>query len=496
MAVQIRHAIPERRSLCSYVFLERSVKYCAITAVFLLIAVSLPGTPPNEQVNKSCLFLFATETEEADRIRSIVIEELTREMEKWGFTIIPEQTWRAELLQEELSSLELLQSSALVPLAQRVEADIALVGSIRIESQAIILRIRGYDVIANNLVFSKEIREAVNIGIYNTISSLSRELVDTFLEWAESQPGKTALSQSETSIHESEMNERGSPELKSPSTARILESDAPPSEDPNEAPIQDEGELAEDEMGGGPVVLGQPADRKDTKVQITLLSNDEGAWVYLGPDQRLGTIESGKLVIEVPANTQLTIETVKTGYHTNREHFQINGQSTGIRLRPMFRKTRFGFELFSTSSQLLGIGAGFRIYIVPDFIMFRADDYIYFSVDSEGNDSFSAFHNDFRIQFGSYLFTPPSRRVRFGVATGIGIILSTLGKSYTQSENSTFYDFYWDVVDLWIDLNWQKGAVFLKVETKYALGLGVCLLDQGFLTDYGTQFTIGWLLKL
>jgi len=388
-----------------------------------------------------------------------------------------------------------LQSSAAVTLAERVEADIALIGSIQIEGQDITLRIRGYDVITSNLIFSREEREAKNIGIYNTVSSLSKQLIDTLLVWAESQPGKIPLSQSEIAVHESEPEKKRSRELISPPTERVLESEAPPSEEPDEAPIQHEGELTDDEMKGEPVVLEQPPDRNDAKVRITLLSNDEGAQVYLGPDQRLGTIENGKLVIEVPANMQLAIETTKPGYHGNREYFEVNNQSAEIRLRPLFKRTRFGFELFSTSSQLLGIGAGFRLYIVPDYIMFKADDYIYFSISSGDDDSTSAFHNDFRIQFGSYLFTPPSRRVRFGVATGIGIILSTLGKSNTQSENSTFYDFYWDVVDLWLNFNWHKGAVFFKVETKYALGLGVCLLEPGFLTKYGPQFTVGWLMK-
>jgi hypothetical protein len=483
------------RSPCSYVFLERSVKYGAITVVFVIIAVSLSATPPDQQVNRICMFLFATETEEANEIRSIVIEELTREMEKRGFTIIPEQTWRAKLSQEELSSLELLQSSAAVRLAERLEADIALIGTIQIESQVIIIGIRGYDVKTGTLIFSREEREAKNIGIYNTVSSLSKELIDTLLGWAESKSDKIALSRSETSVHERELDEQRSRELTSPPQETVLESEAPPSEEPIEAPIQEGSELAEEEMKVEPDVLEQPPGRKDAKVRITLLSTDEGAQVYLGPDQWLGTIEDGKLVIEVPANTQLAIETTKPGYHINREYFAVNNQSAEIRLRPLFRRTRFGFELFSTSSQFLGIGAGFRLYIVPDYIMFKADDYIYFSIGSGGDDSTSAFHNDFRIQFGSYLFSPPNQRIRFGVATGIGIILSMLGKSNTQSENSTFYDFYWDVVDLWLDFNWHKGAVFFKVETKYALGLGVCLLEPGFLAKHGLQFTVGWLMK-
>ena len=158
------------------------MKYSAIALVFLLIPVALSGTPPDQQVNRTWLFILGTETEEATEIRSIVIEQLSRELEKWGFAIIPEQTWRAKLSQEELSSLELPQSSAAEQLAERVEADIALIGSIQIEGQDVILRIRGYDVINSNLVFSREEREVINIGIYNKVSSLSRELIDTLLE--------------------------------------------------------------------------------------------------------------------------------------------------------------------------------------------------------------------------------------------------------------------------------------------------------------------------
>jgi hypothetical protein len=470
------------------------MKYGAIAVVFMFMALSLAGAPPGQRVNRICLFLLA-ETEEANEIRSIVIEELTREVKKRDFTIIPEQNWRAKLSQEELSSLELLQSSAVVPLAERVEADIALIGSIQIEGQDVIFRIRGYDVTTSTLVFSREAREPKNIGIYNTVGSLSKELIDTLLAWAESQPGKTAFSQSGTSVRESEPGGKRSRESTSPPRERVLESETPPSGEPNQAPTEDEGELAQNEMKAESVVLEQPPDRKDAKVQITLLSNDEGAQVYLGPVQRLGTIENGKLVIEVSANTHLTIETTKQGYYTNREYFEVKNQSAEIHLRTLLRKTRFGFELFSTSSQLLGIGAGFRLYVVPDYIMFKADDYIYFSIGSGGDDSPSAFHNDFRIQFGSYLFTPPGRFVRFGVATGIGIILSALGESNTQSRNSTFYDFYWDIVALWIDFNWRKGALFFEVETKYALGLGGSLLEPGFLTEYGPQFTVGWLRK-
>ena len=184
------------------------MKYRAVAVVFALIAFSPSGTPADQQATRVCLFLPAANTEEVNTFRSIVIVELTREMEKRGFAIIPEQTWRAKLSQEELSSVGLLQSSAAVQLAERAEADIALIGSIQIEGRDIILRIRGYDVATGSLMFSGEKRGAKDIGIYNRFSSLSRELTDALLGWAESQPGTIALPQSETSVLEGELAAR------------------------------------------------------------------------------------------------------------------------------------------------------------------------------------------------------------------------------------------------------------------------------------------------
>lgn len=462
-----------------------------ITAVFVLTAVSLFGTPPDQQPSRICLFVGAARTEEANEIRSIVVEELTHQIEKSGFAMIPEQILKAQLSGEELASLELLQSSTAVEVAKRIDADVALLGSVQVVNRDIILRMRGYDAFSGDLVFSREERQPADIGIYNTVSSLSRALVDSLSLWAGSQPGKDGLPQvgrpqNEASGLGTDRDMQRSPELKSPPAERVLES---------EAPGEDAGQPAEEEMATEPVVSEQPSDLAAGKIRITLLSHDEGAQVCLEPDQRLGTIQNGQLVVELPANTQLAIETTKPGYHANREYFEVDDQPAEIRIAPLLKQTRIGFELFYTSSQFLGIGAGFRLYVIPDSIMFKADDYVYFSLSSEGDDSTPAFHNDFRVQFGSYLLSPPGRRVRFGVSTGAGVIVSVLGKADKPAGTSAYYDFYWDLVDLWLDYNWRKTAVFFKVETKYALGLGRCLLERDFVAQYGPQFTVGWLLK-
>lgn len=184
------------------------MKYRVIAGIFALIGLSLFGTPADQQATRVCFFLWADKTEEADNFRSIVIIELTCEMEKCGFAIIPEQTWRAKLSQKELSSLGFLQSSNAVQLAERAEADIALIGSIQIEGRYIVFKIRGYDVATGSLVFSGGKKGTKDIGIHNRVSSLSTELIDALLGWAESQPGNIAFSQSETSVPEGEVGAR------------------------------------------------------------------------------------------------------------------------------------------------------------------------------------------------------------------------------------------------------------------------------------------------
>lgn len=462
------------------------MRYRVLTVLFLLMAASLPGSPPDQQAHRVWLYLTASKTEEAEEIRSIVVADLTREMERQGFSIIPEQTWRAKLSRQELSSLEQIGSSSAVRLARQAEAAIALTGSIEVEPWDITLRVQAYDVLANSLIFSTTEKESKDIGIYNKVSSLTRELIDALLIWSESSPDETTRLQSDTSIIEGELDELQSTETTQPQAERMLESDAatPGVSEPAEAEKEPEPEVTE-----------KTPVQEDAKIQVTFLSDDEGALVYLGPNKRAGTIQNGKLVVEVPGKTSLEVEVRKPGYRINREYVELQDQSVEIRLRSLVKNTRFGFELFSTSSQLLGLGTGFRLYVVPDFVLVRVDNYLYFSTSSDSADSPSAFHEDLRLQIGSYLFTPPNRRLRFGISTGIGIILSFLRESGSQPSSSSYFDCYWDLINLWLDFNWDKWAVFCRVETKYALGTGAGLLEPGLLVSYGPQFTVGWLRK-
>ena len=337
-----------------------------------------------------------------------------------------------------------LQRHGFPVVPEQADADLAIAGFIRIQGPDIVLGARGYELRSGGPILDIEQTSSKDIGIYNQISSLTRAMLNDLQSWAGSPDTFVA-----TARHQS-MPRPGQAEKPQPAEPPVEA--RPPEESP---PI--------------------------AEIRVTLRSQDEGAEIYVGQGQRAGRIQAGTLAIDARAGAMLSVEKRKSGYHADREDFQLGNQPVEIPLRPLRRITRFGLELCYTSSQFLGLGAGFRWYLIPDYLMIRADEYTYFSAGS-------AFHQDVRVAIGSYLFTPPHWRVRLALAGGLGVILSVF-------EGSAYGDWYWEVADLWLDVNWNRWALFFRAEAKYALGAGGGLLERGLLSGYGPQYTLGWLWK-
>jgi hypothetical protein len=396
--------------------MRRAFRCGATAAALVLIAAAAGLAEP--QPTGIWLRLPAAETEAGETILSIMDVELRSELQRRGFSVVPEPA-----------------------------AAVALVGSLRIEGAEIVLGVRGYELSTGGEILDIEQRASEDIGLYNQVGSLADLLVKDLLSWVRSPKTHVVVPRHELMPRAAEAV-RPQPEESAPAAERVrAEAEAP-----------------------------EPAH-----IRVTLLSRDEGAEIYVGQGQLAGRIEGGRLAVEAPAGGTLSVEKRKAGYHPDREDFQLGEQAAELPLKPLRRIARYGLELFYTSSQFLGLGAGFRWYLIPDYLLLRADGYGYFSAGS-------AFHEDIRLTLGSYLFTPPQRRVRLAVASGLGVILSAF-------EGSAYGDWYWEMADLWLDLNWSRWAVFFRAELRYALGLGGGLLERGFLTGYGPQYSIGWLWK-
>jgi len=228
--------------------------------------------------------------------------------------------------------------------------------------------------------------------------------------------------------------------------------------------------------------------------QVTLRSVDEGAEILLAGSQPVGSIRDGALLlppIPFPLGSAITVEKRKEGFHASRESLLLDKPVQEFRLRPLRPRTRWGTELNWTVGQLLGVGVAQRYYFQPDLSYAAAELYNY--AQSNFTDSHPLFHHDLRLLYGGYLFPGPDEVFRLGWSTGAGTILTW----FTIPDQGLYADWYLNLINVSLELNFRKWLVYLRAEGKYALGLGRNLLGQGWLsmTDGPPPITMGFMWK-
>jgi hypothetical protein len=212
--------------------------------------------------------------------------------------------------------------------------------------------------------------------------------------------------------------------------------------------------------------------------QITLISPDEGAEILLAGSQPVGAIEEGSLVlppIPFPLGSAITVEKRKPGYHPSRESLLIQEPVQSFKLRPLRRQARWATELNWTFGQVLGFGLAQRYYLKPDITFIAAEHYFYLQHNFAGG--LPVFHHDLRALFGVYVFTGPDSVLRLGMSTGVGFILTY----FAIPDQGAFTDFYLNLVNVSLELNFPRFLVHLRSEGRYALGIGKDLLGRGWL---------------
>ena len=228
--------------------------------------------------------------------------------------------------------------------------------------------------------------------------------------------------------------------------------------------------------------------------QVTLVSKDEGAEILLAGSQTVGTIRDGSLLIPpipFPVGSAITVEKRKEGYHPSRESLLLENPVQEFRLKRMRPLTRWGTEFNWTSGQVLGIGVAQRYYLKPDVSYVAAELYNY--AQSNFSKSHPLFHHDLRLLYGGYLFTGPDDLFRLGWSTGAGVILTW----FTIADQGLYGDWYLNLINASLELNYRRVLVYLRAEGKYALGWGRNLLGQGMLslTQGPPPITMGFMWK-
>ncbi len=213
--------------------------------------------------------------------------------------------------------------------------------------------------------------------------------------------------------------------------------------------------------------------------QVTLLSRDEGAEILLAGSQTIGAIRDGSLLmppIPFPVGSAITVEKRKEGFHPSRESLLLENPVQEFRLKRMRPLTRWGTEFNWTFGQVLGFGAAQRYYLKPDVSYLAAELYNYAQTNfSSGH---PLFHHDLRILYGGYLFTGPDDLFRLGWSTGAGVILTW----FTIPDQGLYGDWYLNLINVSLELNFRRFLVYLRSEGKYALGIGRNLLGSSWLS--------------
>jgi hypothetical protein len=237
---------------------------------------------------------------------------------------------------------------------------------------------------------------------------------------------------------------------------------------------------------GQPPAFPQPAQAE----RITLLSPNNGAEILLGGAQPVGAIEDGSLVlppIPFPLGSPITVEKRLAGYHPSRESLLIREPVQAFKLRPLRRQTRWATELNWTYGQVLGFGLAQRYYLKPDITFVAAEHYFY--LQHNFNSGLPVYHHDLRALFGAYVFTGPDSVLRLALSTGVGLIVSY----FSFPGQGAYTDFYLNLINVSLELNFPHLLVYVRPEGRYALGIGPNLLGQGWLNVAGgpSPITLG-----
>lgn len=224
--------------------------------------------------------------------------------------------------------------------------------------------------------------------------------------------------------------------------------------------------------------------------RITFQSVDDGMEVLIAGDVSAGTVSGGKLEFAaggIPQGTVLQITKRKAGYHDSIQKVKA---ARVITLSPLVKKSSFAAQVDWTIGEILGAGGALRWYPVPDTLFASAGTYL-FAQPSITSAPRAVLHGDASLSFGGYLLFPPDSPVRLSVQTGGGVVLSV----FTQPGFPVYADYYLNVIGLGVETQVLGFPLFLRVDSRYALGLPGGLVPRGIVRSGLPLVTLGALFR-
>ena len=220
---------------------------------------------------------------------------------------------------------------------------------------------------------------------------------------------------------------------------------------------------------------------------LVFLSQDEGAEVLWQGRQSAGTVTDGQVTapyFPFPSNAVLTLTMEKAGYRTKVFDVTLNPSQTEYPL-PKLEKLRIQeMHFFTQGGRLLGAGAEYRQYFLPDWAFWSAEAYPFLQWRPDVPGSRPVAHLDVGGSVGTWLYFTADSWFRLGFQASLG-----LGATGTISSQTPGWYLDGTVSPFGLLVEWNLWGVLIenRLQVPYSLGFASGVLPQRWLLVGGTS---------
>ena len=230
--------------------------------------------------------------------------------------------------------------------------------------------------------------------------------------------------------------------------------------------------------------------RRPVPYRIRLLSPDNGATVTVGPPEQRASIVAGRIkdnALLLPYYPFVRGSTIRlyvsaSGRRTESVDIALGIAAPEVRLPPLKKESYQDLLVGTGTGRLLGAGAGYRRYLVPDWSFLFVQDNLFTGYDFTPGSS-PLLHEEVWMGFGSFLVLPPESRFRFGAGIGLGYLLSV--STLPEAVRRLYFDFALMPVYIFSEYRFTpRVSAWLSLSSGYALDTGTSgLLSMGWMGD-------------
>ena len=234
------------------------------------------------------------------------------------------------------------------------------------------------------------------------------------------------------------------------------------------------------------VIQKRPLPVPPIQDALVFQSKDEGAEIFWMGHQSIGKVTDGQVTAPYypfPSNAILTLTIEKEGRRTKTLEVTLNPAQTEYPL-PTLDKLRIEeWHFFDQGGRLLGFGAEYRRYFVPEWAFWSVEAYPFLQWRPDVATSKAVEHLDVAGSVATWLYFSADSWFRFGLQSSLG-----LNQTLTLNTDTPGYYFDATVIPFGVLLEWNVLGILIdnRIQVPYSLGLSTGLLSQRWLLLDGT----------